>query len=1414
MALATRGLYIWLTDPDAPVDEADPGVRRRLRLTVASLLLAVLAFVTRPGNIIADTKIDMPLNPVGFLGRALHLWDPEQFGQLQNQVAGYFFPMGPFYSVGRAIGLSPWVVQRLWLTALMVTAFIGVVKLAEKLGIGSSAAQLVGGLAYALSPRDLSLLGQLSAEALPAAMLPWIIIPLITALRGGSRVRAAIRSAVAVALCSGMNAASVVAVLVVPVIFLVAAARGTPRWRTLLWWCGAVALATISWTVPLLLLQKYGFSWLPYTESAQVTTATTSLPNALRGTEDWVNYLYWMGQPWLPVSYAVSTQPAIALLSGAVAGGGIAGLLRRGMPARRFLLITLLVGVAVVGAGHVSVLHAPFAEAVRNLINGPLAPFRNLRKFDPVIRLPLCLGLIHLISSVRVPARRAYVHLGALAVVTGVAVPGFVMGLSQSGDFPTVPVYWTQATQWLNHHAGDQGVLAVPGARFGEYLWGRPMDDIMEPLSTTRWGSLSVTASGSVGYTRLLQVVDQQVAAGEGSAGLTQLLQRMDVKYVVVRNDLIRDDLDGAWPSRIQQALGTSPGIRQVAHFGPLVGDKAPGDAVSTFDLPAPALQIYQVAGTAPLASTVPASQAMRVAGAPDALLQLADAGLLRDRPVLLDGDGRGAPAAAPLVDTDSLRRRDRDFGELRSNYTPTLTATAQSATFLATQDLTYPAWAPDETVAQYDGIKGVTASSSSADVNNPPGQTATGFLPFAAIDSNQYTAWATGGWTGPVGQWLQVNFNSPVDPAGTRAAFVDSQDLGPPVSEVAVSTAAGRVVDHLNQSPGPQALQVPAGPTGWLRIQILRLAYQPPQAAGVRAGISQLVIPGVHASRSIRLPTVRAADGTDPAAIMMSLAEPVASGCMPTTLRWECSSQLTKPTEEASSFDRTFNLAGRHTAQLSGTATFTDPALIGKYTRTSPAEPTVTASSSASGDPQQLPIAAFDGKPATTWIASSGDPHPQLIISWHGTRTVRQVTIERPTGADQPLQVIAAGSGGQARGGIVSGADATLKFAPMRTSQLRLIFSPEQPPLQISDVIIPGVPHLDDPGTTAFKLPCGYGPKLTLNGRTVATRVSGSFADLLREQPVKYAACRGPVRLTAGDNRLLDDSLDGFRVDSATVDALSGTGAAPLSSAREQPPAPARIVSWGAQTRRIRVAANQQSYLVVNENYNAGWQAQAGHTVLKPVRLDGWKQGWIIPAGTDSLVTLTYRPDTIYRAALFGGLGVVVLFIIISLIPSRRPASLIPLPPPTALRIGGRIRLAAVLALSGVTGMWLAGYTGAAVMLVSVGSFVAAARWAADRVGVRDGPAGPPDNPDGPGSAVVRAVLRAVLSPVLVIVLAVLASATELAGLRVQDAGGPQSLVSIVYDAVPQVLCLIALARVVADLVGRLPGEGRPDAL
>ncbi|WP_157995916.1 alpha-(1-_3)-arabinofuranosyltransferase domain-containing protein [Thermomonospora amylolytica] len=1334
-------------------EDVDARLRERIRLVACCLALTVLAMATRPGRILADTKIDMAENPLGFLGRALHLWDPEQFGQLQNQAVGYWFPMGPFYALGDLAGTPAWITQRLWLALLLCLAFVGTHRLAARLGIGGPLSRLAGGLAYALTPHGLSTLGQISSEYLPLAMLPWIVLPLVTAVQGGGRIRAAARSGFAVACCGGINAAATAAVLVVPFLYLLTRPRGTPRIRLTAWWSLAVGLASAWWLAPLLLTGTYGFSWLTYTEKAETTTASTGLVNVLRGAARWVNYLVVDGQVWSPVGHTLSLGTLPVLCAAVVAALGLTGLLRSRLPERAFLLCTLLAGLAIMSAGHLSAVEGPFAAAMRDLLDGPLAPLRNLHKFDALVRLPLALGIAHL----PVTLARARHRLRAFAVtytaLAGVAAVALGTGLSGAGDFPQVPKYWRDAASWLNGRAGEQAVLALPGSPFGEYLWGRPMDDIMQPLLSARWGVRQLVPAGSPGYTRALDAIDQRVVTGRASPGLTEFLGRMGVRYLLVRNDLERDGLRGGWPARLHQVLDATPGLSKVAEFGGPVGQQRGFDAISSVDQRYPALEIYEVDDVDDVVSVTSARDTVRLYGGPEALLAMADDQVLRGRAVLLNDD---APrlGGTPVV-SDSLRLTRRQFGELHQ-ISQTLTAAERRRA----TDILDDGWDRYVTTAVYGGIASVTASTSASDPTSPPQWHDLGRNPYAAVDGDPSTYWQTGGWTGPRDQWIQVNFTRPVDPGQVTAMFVQNEPLlGPPPARVEVRTEAGAVVQPVRAAPEAQTLQAPRGATRWLRVRILDLAGRVSVPVFFRAGIAELTVPGVTAARTFRLPEPGSGS---PAAYVLQRGPGRAAECMRGPANWVCDPGLERQDEEGNGFDRTFRAGAAADVTVVGTATLTSPEVVARYT--APNRDLEVAASSSRPHPAAMPRSAFDGNPSTVWVAAGNDTAPRYTVRWKKLARLDEITVERPAGARGPLRVAVQADRGQTREGFVDD-DGVLRFAPLRTRSLTLTFhSSVQLALQITDITVPGVRHFPDVSRAPLGLGCGWGPSLRLNGATVFTKATGTMGDLLAGRPIRFESCRR-AEIAAGDNRVTGVPLSPFRIESAVVDTgvLDVRGETSSVVVRE----------WNSETRVVEVDAPEQSFLTVNENYNAGWVASAGDTVLQPVRLDGWKQGWVLPAGTTGTVTLTYRPDQAHKVAVFTGLGLVLLLTLVAAMPGgRRPGDTAPALPPVRTRRGAvPVALVGSLAL----GVWVAGVPGAVTSAVGALLFT----WACRRTGVARLPA----------------------SPWAVTVLMLAGTTSWLVSRALYPAANPAAPTDLLGDVVPQLAGLLIATRVIVAL-------------
>ena len=388
-----------------------PLSRRWLWVVAAAAL--ILTFAQSPGQISPDTKLDLTANPLRFLARAFNLWNSElPFGQAQNQAYGYLFPHGTFFLIGDVLGLPGWMTQRLWWALLLTVGFWGLLRVAEALGIGSPTSRIIAAVAFALSPRALTTLGAISSETLPMMLAPWVLLPVILALRGDRAVRVmAARSALAIALMGAVNAVATLTGCLAAVIWLACHRPNRVWWRFTAWWLACAVLAVTWWVVALVLLGRISPPFLDFIESSGVTTRWMSLTEMLRGTDAWTPFV----APNATAGASLVTGSVAVLATTLVAAAGLAGLAMRSMPARGRLVTILLIGIVFLALGYSGGLGSPVAQQVQAFLDAGGTPLRNIHKLEPLLRLPLALGLAHLLGGIPLPGSAPRTGVGQRA---------------------------------------------------------------------------------------------------------------------------------------------------------------------------------------------------------------------------------------------------------------------------------------------------------------------------------------------------------------------------------------------------------------------------------------------------------------------------------------------------------------------------------------------------------------------------------------------------------------------------------------------------------------------------------------------------------------------------------------------------------------------------------------------------------------------------------------------------------------------------------------------------------------------------------------------------------------------------------------------------------------------------------------
>lgn len=1257
-----------------------PRGRRWLFGFWAVVLVAFLA--KSPGKMTFETKLGVSTDPWQFLGDLGQLWhDRGGFGGIADQYVGYLFPSLPYYALTDLLQIPTWLAERLWMSLIVAAAFWGLLRLAERLGVGAPSTRLFAAVVYALWPTYTIVVGSTSAAALPGAVLPWVLLPLASVTLT-PRVAAA-RSALAIPFMGGVNAASTLAALL-PALLYVATRTGRKRRALFAWWLPGVIAATVWWWGPLLLLGAYGEDFMPYVENAETTTGTMSATEMLRGGGNWTAYLNF-GEPWLPAGWTVAAS-WLAILGGAFAAAiGLAGLARRDLPERRWLLLSAVTVTGIMLAGYAGALGGPFAEQIQGWLDGWLRPFRNIFKFQPGLALALVLGLAHLTGVAvstrgarRIRARPLLLWVAVVAVLPGLCLPYLNGDILQAGAFKKLPRHWEQTADWLEEHSPHTRAYVTPATAHGVYTWGSPIDQPLDVLAKSPWAQRDYVPFGTAGNRRATDAVEQALMSGGEVPGLADYMARAGLYDVVVRNDLDPDQLGYVPPQTVKQTLEAS-GYEKVKGFGPkLTGGRIPSETplqVAGFYPRQQAVEIYEPKRTERPKDVAlkPVSGTAQVSGGPESLLPLAGDARLKGRPTVLAGDNHPGLGTPPLqVSGDGLRRADTRFGLVNTNTSYTYTENERNHP----DSLQQPGKKPKQilptegsghqTTSVLRGAKSVTASSSGNWLFHLPQ-----FEPVGAFDGNPDTAWAEGSAGEPEGQWIKADFKGTVDiPSKIELTPLPGDATRAAPTKVRIETNHGSRSSFLQPTGEKQRVKAPQGAARWLKLTIT--GAQTPRSGLSGAGFSEINIPHTQVTRMLKLPPDSARPGTDSELISLHRGSDP-GGLSPVSAEVGLHRQFS--TEESGEYDvraRALPVPGDELDKL------LDEAAPGSRDRIT-ASVDSTAKTGTSLGARNL----VDGNLATAWIA--GDKQT-IRLKWPEKKEVGEVVLAAAGGISAAAEEIRISSpDGATSAGVDKNGQA--RFEPIETDEMTItvtktkqlkIHNPLadrnlQLPVGLSEVYVPALDEFrvlaPDPDET-FELPCGKGPTLSVDGVFHTTKASGKVRDLTQRNPIDVELCAGEaedgsLELNAGTHTVEtgdagplaltdvtlgkgDDAAAGGSAESVVGDGAVGAQSGAGSRANAEPAVEDResvTHDWKGDSRTVEVGSGPAAYLQTHQNANDGWKATLNGKELTPLRLDGWQQGFLVPADQEGTVKLEYEPSFWYQAGLIAGaLGIALL--------------------------------------------------------------------------------------------------------------------------------------------------------------------------
>jgi arabinofuranan 3-O-arabinosyltransferase len=187
-------------------------------------------------------------------------------------------------------------------------------------------------------------------------------------------------------------------------------------------------------------------------------------------------------------------------------------------------------------------------------------------------------------------------------------------------------------------------------------------------------------------------------------------------------------------------------------------------------------------------------------------------------------------------------------------------------------------------------------------------------------------------------------------------------------------------------------------------------------------------------------------------------------------------------------------------------------------------------------------------------------------------------------------------------------------------------------------------------------------------------------------------------------------------------------------------------VRNFGDDRRTVEIGPGDAALLMISENHNSGWTATLSGRRLEAVQVDGWRHGWIVPAGQGGTIQLEFQAATAYRWLLVIGCLLVLGLAAMALVRSD-----VGDPPLGPRRIGPLVSAIVIvlvgLLAGGVTGLVFAAFALLLRGRVSFPAVAAVAFLVAGSLAAMGAPALPADSSGTFGVAAQVAALVAVVA-------------------------------------------------------------------